>query len=120
MDGQNPNMQPNYGGNYGAPQYNNGGYNAGPMYGNNYQGGYAQNPSRLMKPLAYVGYALLYFGIPLVGFIFLIVHALDDTYLNRRNFARSYFVMILKLIYNINGIFFIGVIFWLVSTCAVY
>ena len=118
MDGRNPNMQPNYGGNYSAPQYNNGGYNAGPAYANNYQGGYAQNPNRLMKPLAYVGYAFLYFGIPLVGFIFLIVHALDDTYLNRRNFARSYLWMFLISLIITIVFFIIGLIIGLIAAAA--
>ena len=45
------------------------------------------------KPLgawAYVGYNLL-FNIPLVGFIMLIVFALDNSNINRRNYARSFF-----------------------------
>lgn len=44
------------------------------------------------KPLgawAYFGLHLL-FSIPLVGLICLIVFSLDDTNINRRNFARSY------------------------------
>lgn len=45
--------------------------------------------SKLMGPWAYFGLQLL-FSIPLVGFICLIVFSLDDSNLNRRNFARSY------------------------------
>ena len=45
------------------------------------------------KPIGawgYFGYELL-FSIPIVGFILLIVFALSDENINRRNFARSYF-----------------------------
>ena len=42
-----------------------------------------------LSPWAYYGLQLL-FSIPLVGFICLIVFSLDDSNLNRRNFARSY------------------------------
>ena len=45
------------------------------------------------KPIGawgYFGYELL-FGIPIVGFILLIVFALSNENINRRNFARSYF-----------------------------
>ena len=106
MDGQNPNMQPNYN-NYGAnPGYqNNVGYQQPPQP--NYGGGYANyapnplNPNRLMKAWGYIGYMMLY-CIPLVGFIFIIVHALDNTYINRRNFARSYlWLMLISIIISI-------------------
>lgn len=49
------------------------------------------------KPLsawAYFGYQLL-FAIPFVGFILLIVFAFNNENINRRNFARSYFCMML-------------------------
>jgi len=45
---------------------------------------------KVLSPWAYFGYNIL-FAIPLVGFILAIVFALDDSNLNRRNFARSYF-----------------------------
>ena len=38
----------------------------------------------------YVGYTIL-FSIPLIGLICLIIFALSDENINRRNFARSYF-----------------------------
>ena len=47
-----------------------------------------------LSPWAYFGYSLL-FSIPLVGFILLIVFALSNDNINRRNYARSYFVSIL-------------------------
>ena len=48
-----------------------------------------QPQQKLLGPWAYFGLQLL-FSIPLVGFICLIVFSLDDSNLNRRNFARSY------------------------------
>ena len=42
-----------------------------------------------LSPWAYYGFQLL-FSIPVVGFICLIVFSLDDSNINRRNFARSY------------------------------
>ena len=45
--------------------------------------------TKLLGPWAYFGLQLL-FSIPLVGFILLIVFSVDNSNLNRRNFARSY------------------------------
>ena len=45
----------------------------------------------------YVGYTVL-FSLPLVGFIFLIICALSNDNINRRNFARSYFCIILLVV----------------------
>ena len=45
---------------------------------------------RVLSPWAYFGYSIL-FAIPLIGFILAIVFAFDNSNLNRRNFARSYF-----------------------------
>lgn len=45
---------------------------------------------RPLSPWAYFGYDLLY-AIPLIGFIFLLIHAFSDSNINRRNFARSFF-----------------------------
>lgn len=54
-----------------------------------------------LEPLsawAYVGYSILY-AIPVIGFIFLIVFSISDKNINRRNFSRSYFcVMILTVV----------------------
>lgn len=44
---------------------------------------------KLLGPWGYFGLQLL-FAIPLVGFILLIVFSFDNSNLNRRNFARSY------------------------------
>lgn len=45
----------------------------------------------------YVGYTIL-FSIPFIGFILLIVFALSNDNINRRNFARSYFCTILLVV----------------------
>lgn len=45
---------------------------------------------RPLSPWAYFGLGILY-ALPLVGWIFLIVHALSGKNINRRNYARSYF-----------------------------
>lgn len=46
----------------------------------------------------YFGYQLL-FAIPCVGLVFLIIFSFSNSNINRRNFARSYFcVLILSLI----------------------
>lgn len=52
-----------------------------------------ENIPENLKPISawgYVGYQLL-FSIPIVGFILLIVFSFDNSSINRRNFARSYF-----------------------------
>ena len=48
------------------------------------------NEYRVLSPWAYFGYSIL-FAIPLIGLILAIVFAFDNSNLNRRNFARSYF-----------------------------
>ena len=48
------------------------------------------NEYRVLSPWAYFGYSIL-FAIPLVGLICAIVLAFNNSNLNRRNFARSYF-----------------------------
>ncbi len=54
----------------------------------------------------YFGLTILY-SIPLLGFIFLIVHALSGSNVNRRSFARSYFCGLI-LVLVIIGISFIA------------
>lgn len=49
---------------------------------------------RPLSPWAYFGYTLLY-TIPIIGFIFLIIHSVSDDNLIRRNFARSYWCVLL-------------------------
>lgn len=48
---------------------------------------------RPISPWGYWGYQIL-FSIPIAGFIVLIVFAFSKDNINRRNFARSYFYII--------------------------
>lgn len=45
---------------------------------------------RPLSPWTYFGLDILY-AIPLIGFIFLICHAIGSTNVNKRNFACSFF-----------------------------
>ena len=45
---------------------------------------------RPLSPWTYFGLGILY-SLPVVGWIFLIVHAISSMNINRRNYARSYF-----------------------------
>ena len=47
-----------------------------------------------LSPWAYFGYAVL-FSIPVVGLIVLIVLCFNDSNINRRSYARSYFCALL-------------------------
>jgi len=52
------------------------------------------------KPISawgYIGYQILY-SIPIIGFIFLIINALGATNINVRNFARSYFCILVLIL----------------------
>ena len=51
------------------------------------------NQYRLLSPWAYVGYGIL-FTLPVIGWAF----ALNDDNLNRRNFARGYWCMVLVVV----------------------
>lgn len=55
------------------------------------------NQYRLLSPWAYVGYGLL-FTLPVIGWILAVVFALNDDNLNRRNFARGYWCMVLVVV----------------------
>lgn len=45
---------------------------------------------RPLSPWRYFGLSIVY-ALPLLGWVFLIVHAISSRNINRRNFARSYF-----------------------------
>ena len=55
------------------------------------------NQYRLLSPWADGGYGLL-FTLPVIGWILAIVFALNDDNLNRRNFARGYWCMVLVVV----------------------
>ena len=46
---------------------------------------------------AYFGLTIL-FSIPIIGLIFIIIFSFSDANINRRNFARSYFCMLVVLL----------------------
>ena len=66
-----------------------------------------------LSPWAYFGYSII-FSIPFIGLILLIVFSLDNSNINRRNYARSYWciyvliIILLILLYilsiNINDV----------------
>lgn len=49
---------------------------------------------RILSPWAYFGLQILY-SIPIVGFVFLLIHTFSAGNLNRRSFARSYWCALL-------------------------
>jgi hypothetical protein len=49
---------------------------------------------RILSPWAYFGLQILY-AVPVVGFIFLLIHTFSSGNLNRRSFARSYWCSLL-------------------------
>lgn len=58
---------------------------------------YKNDPSippyyRPLSPWAYFGYNIL-FAIPLIGLIFLIIFSFDNSNINRKNYARSFFIV---------------------------
>ena len=89
-----------YNNNYQNQQY------ATPNYGpQNYQqpNPYNSVPPyyRPIKGIGYVGYNILY-AIPIIGFIMVIVNALSEDNINKRNYARSYlWAMLIGLIISI-------------------
>lgn len=52
------------------------------------------NEYRPLSPWGYIGYNIL-FNIPIVGLVLLIVFALDNNYIARRNYSRSYLIVML-------------------------
>ena len=52
---------------------------------------------RPISAWGYIGYSIL-FMIPVVGLILMIVFSLDDSHINRRNYARSFFCWLLLML----------------------
>ena len=79
-------------------QYN-GQYNAMPQYG---VGPMIPEEYKPISAWGYFGYEIL-FSIPIIGFIFLLIFALGGTRnINVKNFARSYFcILILVIIFAV-------------------
>lgn len=65
------------------------------------------------KPISawgYFGYNIL-FSIPVVGLILLIVFSFDSSNINRRNYARSFFIiyLLIAIVFLISILFFGGI-----------
>lgn len=63
---------------------------------NEFEQSYLPQAYRPLSPWAYFGLNLLY-AVPVIGWVFLIVHALTSRNINRKNYARSYFCIYLLL-----------------------
>ena len=50
-----------------------------------------------MSPWKYFGLNILY-AIPLIGFIFLLCHAIGSRNINKRNYARSFFCILVVVL----------------------
>ena len=80
---------------------------------------YDPNLPEQYRPLSMWGYfgLQILFAVPIVGFIFLIIFSISGANINRRNFARSYFcVLIIALV--IVGVF-VAIAFALGGTAVV-
>ena len=71
------------------------------------------NIPREYKPISawgYFGYNLL-FSIPIVGFICLIIFSLNSSNINRRSYARSFFIiyLLIAIVFLISILFFGGI-----------
>lgn len=90
----------------------NGNFNQNGNYNPNSNYTYKNDPSippyyRPLSPWAYFGYNIL-FAIPLIGLIFLIIFSFDNSNINRKNYARSFFIVWLLVIIVIAIIAAIG------------
>lgn len=63
---------------------------------------------RPLSAWAYFGYGIL-FNIPVIGFILLIIFSLDNSNINRRNYARSYWCLYIILIILLILLMIIGI-----------
>ncbi len=64
---------------------------------NSYERQEIQNIPEKYRPMSswsYFGHQILY-SIPILGLIFLIIHAISGKNINRRSFARSYFCFLI-------------------------
>ena len=64
---------------------------------------------RPLSPWTYFGLEILY-TLPVIGWIFLICHAVGSANINKRNFARSFFcvyvvVILLAILLGVSGVF---------------
>ena len=69
---------------------------------------------RPLSAWAYFGYNLLY-SIPVVGWIFMVIFALDGSNINRRNFTRSFFIVYLVAAVVITVLLWTGLLLTMVQ-----
>ena len=79
--------------NYQQTQYRQP-YTQQPVYNNIYASNSVPDNYKPISPWGYVGYSIL-FAIPVVGLILLIVFSFSDSNINRRNYARSFWCVLL-------------------------
>ena len=73
---------------------------------------YNQQPTGQYAPLspwAYFGLQIL-FSIPVIGFIFLIVFSISSGNINRRNFARSYWCVLVVVLIIVGVVLLISAV----------
>lgn len=105
---QNNNNVPNGNFNQSGNYNQNGNFNQNPNPNYNYKNDPSIPPYyRPLSPWAYFGYNIL-FAIPLIGLIFLIIFSFDNSNINRKNYARSFFIVWLLVIIVIAIIAAIG------------
>lgn len=65
---------------------------------------------RPISAWGYFGYNLL-FSIPIIGFIFLIIFSFDSSNINRRSYARSFFIVyiLIAIVFLVSTLFFGGI-----------
>ena len=63
-----------------------------------------ENRYKVVSPLKYAWYAIL-FSIPYVGLIFLISFAFSEKNIHRRNYARSFFCIVIILLEELDIIY---------------
>lgn len=109
---QNYNNVPNGNFNQNGNYNQNGNFNQNPNPNYNYKNDPSIPPYyRPISPWAYFGYNIL-FSIPLIGLIFLIVYAFDNSNINRKNYARSFFISWLLIIIVLAILLAVGVGTW--------
>ena len=65
---------------------------------------------RPLSPWEYFGLTIL-FSLPLIGWIFLVIDAIGSYNINKRNFARSYFCIVVIILIIIAILFILGFTF---------
>ena len=70
-----------------------------------------------MSPWKYFGLNILY-AIPLIGFIFLLCHAIGSRNINKRNYARSFFCILVVVLVIFVIFYFSGAVKGIITSLA--